>query len=160
VAQTASVEQPKKRQVGDFVQSIQGQVAEILKHMQRLESESGVLNELEASVRDENVYGDLTMLENVCDDAVRLIEEAADRILNLVNRLARKAEAAESLAARGALFIRKRKNQARDEHIMRLRDDRQLSFGQIGKQLKIGREAARKAYYRHKAAISNADKSN
>jgi DNA-directed RNA polymerase specialized sigma24 family protein len=118
------------------------------------------VNDAVAHVRDDYARDELDYLNVKCSDEVEEIEETLDQLVTLLDRLQRKAESAETLAARGELFTRKRKNSDRDAAIVRLHDERHLSFGQIAKQLGITYDAARKAHHRHKATISNADKSN
>jgi len=159
-ATSAGQNERAKKTVQDFVLLIQRRVAEIIKSVSDLESEAGfTVQDAIVCVNDEDILGDLNTLGLRCEDALREIEETADQVLRLVDKLGRKAEAAEAVAARAERFIRKRRNTVRDEKIAQLRDDHRLSFGQIGKQLGIGREAARKAYNRHKATTSNADRS-
>src|SRR5262249_16656493 len=72
----------------------------------------------------------------------------------------------EQLIARVEPFIKKRKQSVRDQKIVYLReqhrpsDGRRLSFGQIGKQLKMTADAARKAYRREKARSSKCGQSD
>jgi hypothetical protein len=147
-------ERPKKK-VQDFVVQIRRRLAEIMKCVTTLEQETDfAVQSAIGHVRDEYALDDLNMLGLKCSDEVRQIDETVDQLLRLVEKLAKKAAATEAAAARGELFIRKRKNEARDEEIV-LDHDRGLSFGQIAKRRGMSYEAVRKAYHRHKADISS-----
>jgi hypothetical protein len=153
LAPTAIQDERTTKKIQDFVASIRSLVAEMLERVRTMESEAGfVVQDARTHVRDEDFQDDLRLLGYTCEAELLQIEETADQLLGLVDRLGRKAK---SDAARAERFTRKRKNTARDSDIVRLHDERDLSFGQIAKQLRITYDAARKAYHRHKAAMSN-----